>query len=162
MVLRIARAGVVFPVVLPEYGQSVPAHERRAVAGLWAAQRRFRGPGVRITEHRPATMGRLVAAERHLPADQVESARSGADLLIIGGLSDSGTAALVAGVGDLAATAAGRDRDDLLAAATLAVATVFTATPAQCETSAGQWLNLLAIMHHRGTLAGALRQRGIR
>ena len=161
VILRIAEAGVTFPFRLPRYDEPGPPKARRSIAELRKAQRRFPGRGVALGEGRPATMSRLLAAERRLPADHVARARAGADALVTRGVLNTGQAALIESVGDIWATGAQPARDDLLAAVTLAVATVFPGSAAQFETSARQWVSLVGLMHQRGTLADALAHSGI-
>jgi hypothetical protein len=158
VILGIAAAGVVFPVLLPRHDEPGPAGVRPILAQV--RRPGAAAPGVELYRGRPVTMNALVAAEQTLAAVRVEHARKGADALIARGLQRTGRAALIAGVADLSATGTAVGRD-LLAAVTLAVATVFPGTETGYEVAAREWLTLLGTMHRRGTLRGALAEQGI-
>lgn len=162
MILQLAAVGVIFPLRLPGAGSTGPAKAQKSVSRLRAAQRRFRGRSVPLTEHRPATTASLQAAERAMSADRLALARTGADTLIARNLLDAGQADLLQGAGKLAAGGSSRDRAALTAAVELAVGTVFPGSGKRATTAAGEWVGLLATMYRRGDLPGALRQRGIR
>lgn len=162
MILRVARAGSVFPLRLRGVSGAASARDR-AISRLHGAQGRLRKGALRLTEGREPATSLLPGAERAFPASQLALARRGADRLIAAGLPDTGQAAFLTAIGGYAATAPAARRQELTAAVALAVRTVFTgADIAAASGAARQWLALLSIMHQRGTLPDALRERGIR
>jgi hypothetical protein len=161
MLLKLARAGVTFPLALPAYNEPGPPKARALIARLRSAQRGLPPGGIVLAGHHPATMARLVSAERRMPLGDLTRARAGADLLIAAGLLGAGQAALLYGTGRLAAGPP-RYYSQLVAAVTLAIATVFPGFDPAASTPASQWLRTLAIMYRARTLRPALRRRGIR
>lgn len=162
VILQLARAGVTFPLALPAYNEPGPPGIRALIARIRAARRRLPPGGIALAEHHPATMSQLVSAERRMPAGDLARARAGADLLIAAGLPSASLAAMLEEVGRQAAGASQRQRRELVAAVTLAIATVFPGFDPASTTPASQWLSVLAIMYRAGTLRPALARRGIR
>lgn len=161
MIAQLARVGVTFPLALPAYNEPGPSRSRAIVARLRAAQHGMPAGGIALAGHHPATVAALRSAELRMRPGDLERAGAGVDLLIADGLLGSRPAALLEGVGRRAALASGNQHRQLLAAVTLAIATVFPGFDPTTTTPAAQWLSMLAIMHQAGTLRPALRRRGI-
>jgi hypothetical protein len=157
MIIQVAQAGSLFPIKLPQPGR-LPAL------------------GLTLSDYRPASMAGLLAAERKMPPGRLRVARAGADALIAADLLSAGHEALLVGIGQQAAagqtltrrTAAGRTttgdvrgKGELLAAVTLAVATVLPSFEPTSDRAAKAWTSALAWKYRAGTLRSALRERGI-
>lgn len=163
MTLQMSRAGMVFPLKIPAGELAGATRAARSLSRLRSAQHGL-GPGLLQlgTAARPS-LDRLRAAERAMPAAELTAARDGAGLLVRAGLLDAGVAALLDGVGRLAATTAPANRAALACAATLSVRTVFAgAEHHRIVQAASHWLSLLGAMHEQDTLRPAIRQRGLR
>jgi hypothetical protein len=126
LVLQVARAGAVFPIEFPGFGEPGPAVTR-------------------------ATATRLRAAASRLTSERRAQARAGADALIGRGLLGQPTARLLAGIGLQANAATGGP--GLTAVVALAIATVSRHFDPGCDEAALVWIDGLRIMHQRGTLA---------
>jgi hypothetical protein len=147
MIIQVAQAGSVFPIKLPQPGR-LPAL------------------GLTLSDYRPASMAGLLAAERKMPPQGLRAAQAGADALIAAGLLSAGHEALLVGIGRQAAGAAlasgaVRGKGELLAAVTLAIATVFPSFEPTSDRAAKAWTFALAWKHRCGTLRSALRESGI-
>lgn len=159
MLLRIAALGAVFPLRVPLRGESGPSAARHSLAALRAVQRRHPGKVVALGDRHTATMSTLVSAERRLTAPRLAEARAAADALIARGHLTTGQPALVTAIAERAGTT---DRAGLLAAIALAVAAAYPGSASMYTATATQWLDLVAALHHRGTLQGATRHQGLR
>jgi hypothetical protein len=127
MILQVARAGAVFPIEFPGFGEPGPAVAR-------------------------ATAARLRGAASRLVSARWGQARAGADALIARGLLGQPRARLLAGIGreaDVAASGPG-----LTAVVALAIGTVSRHFDPGCDEAALVWIDGLRIMHQRGVLAG--------
>jgi hypothetical protein len=127
VILQVARAGAVFPIEFPDFGEPGPAVAR-------------------------ATAARLRAAASRLAPARWGQARAGADALIARGLLGQPRARLLAGIGMEADVAAGRP--GLTAAVALAIATVSRHFDPACDEAALLWTDILRGLHRRGALAG--------
>jgi hypothetical protein len=127
MILAVARAGAVFPIDFPPFGEPGPASARATAARLRIAARR-------------ASPGRLALA------------RAGAGTLIAQGLPGKPRARLLDGIGRLARSSGGHR--ELTAAVALAIATVSKHFDPNSDEAAQLWLGGLGMLHQRGALAG--------
>jgi hypothetical protein len=125
MILQVARAGAVFPIKFPGFGEPGPATAR-------------------------ATAARLNAAARRLSGERLALARAGAGLLIAQGLLDQPRARLLDGVGRLAGIASGER--ELTAAVALAIGTVSRHFDPGRDEAASVWIGGLNVLHQRGEL----------
>ncbi|KAB8191745.1 hypothetical protein FH608_027615 [Nonomuraea phyllanthi] len=121
MILQVARAGAVYPVEPPGFGEKGSALSR-------------------------ATMARLMEAEARLSPSRITLVRRGAQSLIAEGLRGAGQASLLAGVGKVAN---GPEREALVAAVQLAVATVIRHLAPDRSVPAEGWVGGLALLHRR-------------
>jgi hypothetical protein len=145
MIIQVAQAGSLFPIKLPQPGR-LPAL------------------GLTLSDYRPASMAGLLAAEPKLPPGRLRAARAGADALIAADLLSAGHEALLVGLGRQAGagrTGGVRGKDELLAAVTLAIATVFPSFEPTSDRAARAWTSMLARRYRWGTLRSALRESGI-
>jgi hypothetical protein len=142
MIIQVAQAGSLFPIKLPQPGR-LPAL------------------GLTLSDYRPASMAGLLAAERKMPPGRLRAARAGAGALIAAGLLSAGHEALLVGIGRQAAAGDVRGTGELLAAVTLALATVFPSFEPTSDRAAKAWTSALAWKYRWGTLRSALRERGI-
>ena len=126
MILQVARAGAVFPIEFPAFGEPGPATSRATPARLRQAAGR-------------ASPGRLALA------------RAGADALIADGLLNQPRSRLLAGIGRQAARAPGDH--ELTAAVALAIATVSRHFDPGSDDAALTWTDGLRRLHQRGTVA---------
>ena len=162
MILQVAQAGSLFPLRMPAHGALSP-RARIALGRFVAAQRHSRSGWPRLDESVPPSFSQLRRAEQAMPMADLAAGHAGARLLIGAGLLDSGHAEVLAGLGQLTASAAPADQSALQAAAALAVGTVFPAAPHGWSAGAArQWLAMLSAMHQRGTLRTAVRSRRMR
>jgi hypothetical protein len=135
MVLQVARAGAVFPIDFPSFGEPGPASAR-------------------------ATPQRLHDAIRRASPARAQAAICGADALIAQGLLDQPRARLLDGIGELAGHPSGSSRwnrscpRELIAVAALAVATVSRHFDPDSDDAAELWIDILRELHDRGELAG--------
>jgi hypothetical protein len=127
MVLQVARAGAVFPIRFPDFGEPGPATARAT-----AARRRR-------------------AASRTSPG-RLALARAGADTMIAHGLLNQPRARLLDGIGQLTGTA--QAQPGLTAAVALAIATVSRHFDPASDDAALIWTDGLRRVHQRGLLAG--------
>ena len=127
MVLQVARAGAVFPIRFPDFGEPGPATGRATAARLRRAASR-------------TSPGRLALA------------RSGADAMIARGLLNQPRARLLDGIGQLSGTA--HAQPALNAAVALAIATVSRHFDPGSDDAAQLWTDGLLRVHERGLLAG--------
>jgi hypothetical protein len=133
MILQVARAGAVFPIEFPSFGEPGPA---------WA-----RATPIRLAR----ATARLTAARRPL-------VRSGAGLLISRGLFDRPRQDLLDGIGR---EAGGPGVRGLTALVALAIATVSRHFDPNSEEAAEVWvdgLGRLHRLHRQAELAGAARR----
>jgi len=127
MILQVARAGAVFPIAFPDFGEPGPASSR-------------------------ATAARLRRAAGRASPQRLALARSGADALIAQGLLNRPRARLLDGIGQQAGPTAAESR--LTAVVALAIATVSRHFDPDSDEAALLWTDGLRIMHQRGLLAG--------
>ena len=127
MVLQVARAGAVFPIDFPSFGEPGSASSR-------------------------ATMTRLRAAARRTSAPRQALARAGARLLIASGLLDQPRERLLDGIGRLASD--GGSRPDLTATVALAIAAVSRHFDPNSDEAARVWIDGLRWQHQLAPLAG--------
>jgi TAT (twin-arginine translocation) pathway signal sequence len=125
MILQVAKAGAVFPIKFPSFGEPGPATAR-------------------------ATAARLRGAARRLSASRLALARSGASLLIAEGLLNQPRARLLDGIGRLAGTESGER--ELTATVALAIGTVSRHFDPGRDQPASIWIDGLRILHQRGQL----------
>jgi hypothetical protein len=134
MTLRIARAGAVFPIAFPDYGEAGPATSR-------------------------ATMPRLRAAIERLPPDRLATAKAGAGDLLANKLADVKQPALLAGLGRLAAGTDEVRWQQLSAVVALAVSTVSTRFDPSDDEPARLWLSGLRALYEQGRLPRLAQER---
>lgn len=159
MIIQLARAGLVFPLLLPAPGST---GGWRALSHLRAAQDRLEPGLLQLGAAARPGVGRLRAAERGMPDAELAGACEGASLLVRADLLGAGHAALLTGAGRLMATARPADRAALHSATTLAVRMAFPgAAHHRARLAASRWLGLLSAMHAQGTLRPAIRERGL-
>jgi hypothetical protein len=127
MILQVARAGAVFPIEFPGFGEPGPAASR-------------------------ATMARLREAAHRASAARLALARAGSGALIARGLAGQPPARLLGGIGRLAAE--GRQHRELTALVALAIATVSRHFDPDSDAAARVWLDGLGRLHEQGALAG--------
>jgi hypothetical protein len=127
MILQVARAGAVFPIEFPGFGEPGPAAAR-------------------------ATAGRLLRAASRTSPGRLSLARAGADALIADGLLNRSRARLLDGIGQQAGTAGAEH--GLTAAVALAIATVSRHFEPGSDDAALVWTDGLRRLHERGALAG--------
>ncbi|MGW0809960.1 hypothetical protein [Nonomuraea sp. NPDC002799] len=132
LVLRVAKAGAIYPIEVPGFGEAGPAASR-------------------------ATAARLRQAEARLQPARLAAVRTGADLLISQGLLAAPRPALLAGIGRAAATAAPALRQALIAVAALGAATVSRHLDPASDSPATVWIGGLAHLHERGVQPDVLR-----
>ena len=125
MVLRLAAAGSVFPLRLPGYDQAGSQQTRAFWRRLRLAQRRGRGGDLRFGDLHPPSLAVLRSAERRMDTRQRGLARAGVMALVSKGLLGTGRTGVLEGVGQAASKASPAELDELVAAVTLAIATVF-------------------------------------
>jgi hypothetical protein len=125
MIVQVAKAGAVFPIPFPSFGEPGTASSR-------------------------ATETRLIAPARRLSADRLALARAGADLLIAQGLLNQSRARLLDGIGRLAGTASGERA--LSATVALAIGTVSRHFDPGRDYPASLWIAGLRLLHQRGEL----------
>ena len=125
MVLQVARAGAVFPIDFPGFGEPGPAWSR-------------------------ATPSRLRAAARRASRPRLQQATGGADALIRHGLLHQPRARLLDGIGEVASHPA----NDLTAVVALAIATVSRHFDPNSDDAAELWIELLRGLHQDGWHAG--------
>lgn len=125
MALRVAKAGAIYPIEVPGFGEQGTASSR-------------------------ATASRLRATEARLPPARLAAVRTGADLLISQGLLAAPHPALLAGIGRAAATAAPAERQSLIALAALGAATVSRHFDPASDSLATVWIGGLAHLHEQG------------
>lgn len=125
MVLRVARAGAVFPIDFPNFGEPGPAWSR-------------------------ATLARLRAAARRACSPRLELAIGGTQALIQHGLLGQPRARLLDGIGEVASDPA----NDLTALVALAIATVSRHFSPNSDDAAELWIELLRGLHQDGWRAG--------
>lgn len=135
MILQVARAGAVFPIEFPSFGETGSAPSR-------------------------ATAARLARTVRRLPAPRLAQAGAGADQLIAGGLLNGSQPRLLDGLGRQAASAG--QQHTLVAAVALAIATVSRHFDPDSDDAARVWLGGLRRLHQRGALLGGSLQAEIR
>jgi hypothetical protein len=134
MILRIAKAGAVFPVPFGDFGETGPAIDR-------------------------ATLRRLGQARARLPVARATLAQSGADALISQGLTTVDQPNLLTGLGRMAVTAGPADRRGLSAATALAIGTVSTHFDPKSDDAAQLWLGGLGRLYQRGDLPSVAEGR---
>ena len=132
MIVQVARAGAVFPIDFPSFGEPGPAIAR-------------------------ATAARLRGAILRASGSRLKLAASGADLLIARGLLDKPRPALIDGIGRLACAA--EAGPELPAAVALAIGTVSRHFSPDSDEAAQVWLDGLRLLHEcaaqrPGALAG--------
>ncbi len=132
MIVQVARAGAVFPIHFPGFGEPGPAIARATAARLRNAMRRASGSRLKL-------------------------AASGARLLIASGLLEKPRSAQLDGIGRLAGAA--EAAPELTAAVALAIATVSRHFSPDSDEAARVWLDGLRLLHERaaqrpGALAG--------
>jgi hypothetical protein len=125
MVLQLARAGAVFPIDFPSFGEPGPA---------WAR----------------ATTSRLRAAVGKASPARLRQVTAGADALIGRGLLHQRQTVLLDGAAELADTPA----NDLTAVVALAIATVSRHFDPESDDAAELWLDCLRELHQQGWSAG--------
>lgn len=122
VVLQIARAGAVFPVAFPEFGEPGSAAGR-------------------------AVPARLRTAEKSLEPERLAQVRAGARSLIADGLQGADLDTLLRGLGERAATADTAGRTALVTVTALALATIsthFAAGAGSTDRAADLWLDGLS------------------
>lgn len=127
MILQVARAGSVFPIEFPGFGEPGPASAR-------------------------ATAARLRRAASRTSPGRLAQARAGADALIARGLLNQPRARLLDGIGQQAGMAGAEP--GLTAAVALAIATVSRHFDPGSDEEALLWTDGLRRVHERGLLAG--------
>ncbi|MEV4548013.1 hypothetical protein [Nonomuraea wenchangensis] len=132
MALQVAKAGAVYPIELPGFGERGTASSR-------------------------ATAARLRAAEARLRPARLAAVRAGADLLISQGLPAAPRPALLAGIGRVAATVTPAERQSLIALVALGAATVARHFDPASDSPATVWIGGLAHLHEQGVQPEALR-----
>lgn len=132
MVLQVAKAGAIYPIEVPSFGERGTASSR-------------------------VTASRLKDAEVRLQPARLAAVRTGADLLISQGLLAAPRPALLAGIGRAAATAAPAERQALIAVAALGAATVSRHLDPASDSPATVWIGGLAHLHDRGMQPSVLR-----
>lgn len=126
MVLQVARAGAVFPIRFPDFGEPGPATARATAARLRRAASR-------------TSPGRLALA------------KAGADAMIARGLLNQPRARLLDGIGQLTGTS--QADPTLTATVALAIATVSRHFDPGSDEAAQLWTDGLRRAHERGLLA---------
>ncbi|MEU7984818.1 hypothetical protein AB0B56_08145 [Streptosporangium canum] len=132
MVLQVAKAGAIYPIEVPSFGEPGTASSR-------------------------ATDSRLREAEARLRPARLTAIRAGADLLISQGLLAVPRPALLAGIGRAAATAAPAELQALIAVAALGAATVSRHLDPASDSPATVWIGGLAHLHDHGMRPTVLR-----
>lgn len=127
MILQVARAGSVFPIEFPGFGEPGPASAR-------------------------ATAARLSRAARRASPERLALAREGADALVMQGLLNQPQRRLLDGIGRQAGVSAGGP--GLTAVVALAIATVSRHFDPGSDEAAQLWTDGLRRLHQRGVLAG--------
>jgi hypothetical protein len=127
MLLRVARAGAVFPVPFPQWGERGPALSR-------------------------ASGARLLTATRRMHPKRMASARSGVRYLVKAGCGHMTQAQLINHLGAVAAKGNTPTHRDLQASTALAIATVSRHFDPNDDAAARIWLAGLANLHRRGKL----------
>lgn len=125
MIIAVAKAGAVFPIEFPSFGEPGPASAR-------------------------ATAPRLHGAARRLSSGRLALARDGAGLLTARGLLSQPRPRLLDGIGRLAGTASGQRA--LTATVALAIATVSRHYDPASDDAASVWIGGLRVLHERGEL----------
>jgi hypothetical protein len=126
MLLQVARAGAVFPIRFPDFGEPGPATAR-------------------------ATAARLRRAVSRTSPARLAMARAGADAMIAHGLLNQPRPLLLDGIGRL--TGAAPAQPALTAAVALAIATVSRQFDPGSDEAALLWADGLRRAHERGLLA---------
>ncbi|WP_327590527.1 hypothetical protein OHA25_28575 [Nonomuraea sp. NBC_00507] len=132
MVLQVAKAGAVYPIEVPGFGESGSAATRASATRLQAAQTRLR-------------------------PDRLTQVAAGADLLIARGLLGVPRLALLAGIGKASAVATGDEQRAIIAVAALGAATVARHFDPNAAHPATVWVGLLRRLHQRGHQPRMLR-----
>lgn len=132
MALQVAKAGAIYPIEVPGFGE-------RGTASSRVTDSRLRDAEVRL---RPARLAEV---------------RAGADLLISQGLLAAPRPALLAGISRAAATAAPAERQGLIALAALGAATVSRHLDPASDSPATVWIGGLAHLYERGVQPEVLR-----
>ncbi|GGO71720.1 hypothetical protein [Nonomuraea cavernae] len=133
MALQVAKAGAIYPIEVPGFGERGTASSR-------------------------VTASRLRDAEARLQPARLAQVRTGADLLIAQGLLAAPRPALLAGIGRAAATAAPAERQGLIALAALGAATVARHLDPASDSPATVWIGGLADLHERGAQPDVLQR----
>jgi hypothetical protein len=143
MILQVARVGSVFPIKLP-----APVLLNRL--------------GLTLSEYQPPTMARLRSAEGRLSTGRLAAARTGADGLIAAGLLHTDQVGLLAGIGREMTAGSQSVRDGLLAAVTLAIATVLPSVYTASDKAARTWTGIVASNYQHGALRPGARRKWFR
>jgi hypothetical protein len=132
MVLQVAKAGAVYPIEVPGFGEPGTAADR-------------------------ASATRLHAAQARLQPERLTQVAAGADLLIAHGLLGAPRMALLAGIGKASAAATPDEQQAIIAVVALAAATVARHFDPTAAHPATVWVGLLRRLHQRGHQPRMLR-----